>query len=163
MLLPIDGNEINDMLDYEFFSSGPKLELALVRGGEAGIMFVWKRMSMRRSGATFEELPHRQKALLPQQMHVLLHRPAAAAACGRALYFKDDDERLSFLFGNYITLTNLNAARSWSVSKKCTSRPSTFPCTPWNLELRVKMMTNRHAGEVLKIRMRRVCRERALR
>ena len=31
-LLSIDGNEINDMLDYEFFSSGPKLELALVRG-----------------------------------------------------------------------------------------------------------------------------------
>ena len=29
-LLSIDGNEINDMLDYEFFSSGPKLELALV-------------------------------------------------------------------------------------------------------------------------------------
>ena len=28
-LLSIDGNEINDMLDYEFFSSGPKLELAL--------------------------------------------------------------------------------------------------------------------------------------
>ena len=46
-LLSIAGNEINDMLDYEFFSSGPKLELALVRA-RSWNMFVWKRMSMRR-------------------------------------------------------------------------------------------------------------------
>lgn len=41
-LLSIDGNEINDMLDYEFFSSGPKLELALVRGAKLEYVCVEK-------------------------------------------------------------------------------------------------------------------------
>ena len=41
-LLSIDGNEINDMLDYEFFSSGPKLELALVRGARLEYVCVEK-------------------------------------------------------------------------------------------------------------------------
>ena len=43
------------------------------------------------------------------------------------LYFKDDDDRLSFLFGNYITLTNIDE-RGSTVSLKCASAPLTFPC-----------------------------------
>ena len=52
-LLSIDGNEINDMLDYEFFSSGPKLELALVRGAKLEYVCVEKD-EYAPLGCTFE-------------------------------------------------------------------------------------------------------------
>ncbi len=64
------------------------------------------------------------------------------------LYFKDDDSRLSFLHGNYITLTNL--------SESDVDRIINMHITPINVsvhttnpELRVAMMKNKHAGEVL--------------
>lgn len=65
------------------------------------------------------------------------------------LYFKDDDSRLSFLQGNYITLTNM--------SEKDIDRIIRFHLAPINIsvhttnpELRCKMLTNRFAGEALK-------------
>ena len=64
------------------------------------------------------------------------------------LYFKDDDSRLSFLQGNYVTLTNLK--------DKDVERIIRFKLAPINIsvqttnpELRVKMMNNKHAGEAL--------------
>lgn len=81
-------------------------------------------------------------------MHVLLHRPAPSGL-RETLYFKDDDERLSFLFGNYITLTNLNAHEVERIKKMHIS-PINISVHTVEPELRVKMMTNRHAGEVLK-------------
>ena len=66
------------------------------------------------------------------------------------LYFKDDDSRLSFLQGNYVTLTNL--------SENDVERIIRFRMSPINIsfqttnpELRCKMLNNRFAGECLKI------------
>ena len=58
-----------------------------------------------------------------------------------SLYFKDDDSRLSFLFGNYITLTNISEHES----------PINVTVHTTNPELRVKMMKNKNAGKVLSI------------
>ncbi len=46
---------------------------------------------------------------MQQPLPLLFHRPAAAGAA-RSLYLKDDDYRLSFLYGSYLTLTNLTTA-----------------------------------------------------
>ena len=46
------------------------------------------------------------------------------------LYFKDDDERLSFLFGNYITLTNIDDREVDRILQMRIS-PSMCRCTPW--------------------------------
>jgi len=64
------------------------------------------------------------------------------------LYFKDDDERLSFLHGNYITLTNLEDSDIDRIIKMRIS-PINISVHTTNPELRIKMMNNKRAGEVL--------------
>ena len=64
------------------------------------------------------------------------------------LYFKDDDARLSFLHGNYVTLTNLNDHDIERIIKMHLNINVSVHTT--NPELRVKMMKNRFAGEKLK-------------
>ena len=66
------------------------------------------------------------------------------------LYFKDDDSRLSFLFGNYITLTNITEHEVERIIKMHIS-PINISVHTTNPELRVKMMNNKNAGEALKI------------
>ena len=64
------------------------------------------------------------------------------------LYFKDDDERLSFLRGNYITLTNLEDSHIGKIIKMRIS-PVNISVHTTNPGLRVKMMNNKRAGDVL--------------
>ena len=66
-----------------------------------------------------------------------------------SLYFKDDDERLSFLHGNYVTLTNLEDSDIDRIIKMRIS-PINISVHTTNPGLRVKMMGNKRAGEVLK-------------
>ena len=69
------------------------------------------------------------------------------------LYFKDDDSRLSFLFGNYITLTNLTEHEVERIIKMHIS-PINISVHTTNPELRVKMMNNKNAGKALDIMKR---------
>lgn len=65
-----------------------------------------------------------------------------------SLYFKDDDDRMSFLFGNYITLTNLQQKDIDRILQMHIS-PINISVHTTNPELRVKMMKNPQAGKVL--------------
>ena len=67
----------------------------------------------------------------------------------KSLYFKDDDDRLSFLFGNYITLTNIDEREIDRIIKMRIS-PVNISVHTTNPELRVRMMKNPHAGEALR-------------
>ena len=66
-----------------------------------------------------------------------------------SLYFKDDDERLSFLFGNYITMTNMQDHEIDRIIKMHIS-PINISVHTTNPQLRVRMLANKRAGEVLK-------------
>ena len=67
-----------------------------------------------------------------------------------SLYFKDDDSRLSFLFGNYITLTNITEHEIERIIKMHIS-PINISVHTTNPELRVRMMKNKNAGAVLSV------------
>ncbi len=146
-LLSIDGNEINDMLDYEFYSSGAKLELAVMRGGTLDYLNVEKE--------EYEPLGCNFESYLIDQKHSCRNKcmfcfiDQMPKGLRETLYFKDDDERLSFLFGNYITLTNLNP-REVERIKRMHISPINISVHTVDPELRVKMMKNKHAGEVLR-------------
>ena len=64
------------------------------------------------------------------------------------LYFKDDDDRLSFLHGNYVTLTNLGEEDIERIIRMHIS-PVNVSVHTTNPELRVQMMKNKRSGEVL--------------
>ncbi len=146
-LLSIDGNEINDMLDYEFYSSGARLELALMRGGKLEYMTLTKE-EYQPLGCNFESyLIDKKHSCKNKCMFCFIDQ--LPKGLRETLYFKDDDERLSFLFGNYITLTNL-VPREVERIKKMHISPINISVHTVDPELRVTMMKNKHAGEVLR-------------
>ena len=145
-LLSIDGNEINDMLDYEFFSSGPKLELALVRGAKLEYVCVEKD-EYAPLGCTFESyLIDKKHSCRNKCMFCFIDQ--LPPGMRESLYFKDDDERLSFLFGNYITMTNMQDHEIDRIIKMHIS-PINISVHTTNPQLRVRMLANKRAGEVL--------------
>ncbi|MDF1616373.1 DUF512 domain-containing protein [Petrocella sp. FN5] len=64
------------------------------------------------------------------------------------LYFKDDDARLSFLQGNYITLTNMTSREVDRIIEYHLS-PINISIHTMNLELRQKMLKNKHSGKIV--------------
>ncbi len=147
-LLLIDGHEINDGLDYEFHSSGGELELLVQEpfGEETKSIHITKQ--------EYEPLGCEFASYLIDKQHrcknncVFCFVDQLPKGMREPLYFKDDDERLSFLFGNYITLTNLKPKEVDRIIDMRIS-PVNISVHTVNPELRVKMMGNRFAGEVL--------------
>ena len=147
VLLTIDGEELEDIFDYDYMTDaesfvmvvrkadGEEWELEIESGGEdLGLTFENGLMSDYRSCSNncifcfIDQMPPGMR---------------------ETLYFKDDDSRLSFLQGNYITLTNMK--------DKDIERIIRFHLAPINIsvqtmnpELRCKMLHNRFAGEALK-------------
>lgn len=146
-LLRIDGNEINDMLDYEFYTAKDSFALEAVCAGKP-CSFQVEKADAEPFGCDF-------KTYLIDKQHSCCNRcvfcfvDQMPQGMRETLYFKDDDERLSFLYGNYITLTNLSQKEADRITRMHIS-PINISVHTVDPELRVKMMVNPHSGEVLK-------------
>jgi len=152
VLLSINGHRIIDVLDYKYFAYDRELALRLRRpdgteyelqvhkpeGGDLGLDFESYLMDRPRSCANacvfcfIDQLP---KGMRP------------------TMYFKDDDARLSFLLGNYITLTNLSPREIERIIALHIS-PINVSVHTTNPELRRRMLKNKRAGETIEV-MRR--------
>ncbi|MBQ9759737.1 MAG: DUF512 domain-containing protein [Clostridia bacterium] len=146
-LMAINGNEIRDVLDYRFYLTEKTVELALVRDGEVYSVCITKG-EYEDVGLEFET-PLMDKKHSCQNGCVFCFIDQLPPGMRASLYFKDDDDRLSFLHGNYVTLTNLKQADVDRLIKMHIS-PVNVSVHTTNPELRVRMMKNKHAGEVLK-------------
>lgn len=147
MIYSADGNEINDMLDYQFYTSGANFELAVMKEGKLDYLKVEKG-EYEPLGCDFETyLIDEKHSCSNHCMFCFIDQ--LPKGLRDTLYFKDDDERLSFLFGNYVTLTNLND-HEFERIKKMHISPINISVHTTNPELRVRMLANKRAGEVLK-------------
>lgn len=146
ILVSINGNEINDVLDYRFYLADTHIELAMVRDGGA-IKFSIVKQEYDDIGLEFET-PLMDKKHSCKNRCVFCFIDQLPKGMRSSLYFKDDDDRLSFLHGNYITLTNLGDSDIERIIKMRIS-PVNISVHTTNPELRVKMMKNKRAGEVL--------------
>ena len=144
-VISINGNKIIDVLDYKFFAYDSRLKVLLRRpdgsehevtvhkseGGDLGLEFESYLMDTPRSCANncvfcfIDQLPGGMR---------------------RTMFFKDDDSRLSFLLGNYITLTNLSKREIERIIALHIS-PINVSVHTTNPELRCKMLQNPRAGE----------------
>ena len=142
-----DGNEINDMLDYQFYTSGASFKLGIMRGEQLDYLQVNK--------GEYEPLGCEFETYLIDQKHSCSNHcmfcfiDQLPPGMRETLYFKDDDERLSFLFGNYVTLTNLSDHEIERIKKMHIS-PINISVHTTNPQLRVRMMANKNAGSCLK-------------
>lgn len=145
LLLSVDGNEIEDVLDYDFYMTDGKVSLEFLCGERLKTV----KTTKEKCGLEFETyLMDKQQGCKNKCIFCFIDQ--LPKGMRKTLYFKDDDSRLSFLFGNYITLTNISEHEIERIIKMHIS-PVNISVHTMNPELRVRMMKNPKAGECLKI------------
>ncbi len=146
LLISINGNEINDVLDYRFYLADTNITLSVLREGRAMSVSI-RKQEYDDIGLDFAT-PLMDKKHSCKNKCVFCFIDQLPEGMRDTLYFKDDDSRLSFLHGNYITLTNLKESDIDRIIKMHIS-PVNISVHTTNPELRVRMMKNKRAGEVL--------------
>ncbi len=145
-LICINGHEIMDVLDYRFYMMEERLTLEVEENG--------KRRTVKLSKDEDEDLGLEFATYLMDSQHACRNKcifcfiDQLPPGMRESLYFKDDDSRLSFLFGNYITLTNLTEHEIRRIIDMHIS-PIHISVHTTDPALRCRMMGNRFAGESL--------------
>ena len=148
ILLSINGNIIEDVLDYRFYQVNRELNLEI--SDEIG-----NARTVRIVKSEYEEIGLECETYLMDEQKSCRNKcifcfiDQLPKGMRESLYFKDDDSRLSFLFGNYITLTNLTQHEIDRIIKMHIS-PINVSVHTTNPQLRCKMMNNRFAGDALR-------------
>ena len=145
-LISINGNEIHDFLDYNFYVAEESLELVFRKKDRLKTVKLKKNI-YDDIGLNFENyLMDKERSCANKCIFCFIDQ--LPPGMRDTLYFKDDDARLSFLFGNYLTLTNISQREIDRIIKMHIS-PINVSVHTMNPELRVKMMGNARAGKVL--------------
>lgn len=149
-LVQIDGTAIRDVLDYKFYSYDAALRLQVLEADGKTLREV--RVHKREGeplGLNFEHyLMDGMKQCSNKCVFCFIDQ--LPRGMRKTLYVKDDDARMSFLMGNYISMTNLSEADMDRILRMHIS-PVNISVQTTNPELRVKMLRNPRAGEALKI------------
>ena len=146
ILVSINGKEINDVLDYRFYLAEKRVVIKVLRA-DADFEFEIKKSEYDDIGLEFET-PLMDKKHSCENKCVFCFIDQLPKGLRESLYFKDDDSRLSFLHGNYVTLTNMRDKDIDRIIEMHIS-PVNVSVHTTNPDLRVKMMHNKRAGEVL--------------
>lgn len=147
-LVSINENPINDVLDYQFYVTEPQLKVVCLDEHGQEKIFSIRKDEYADIGLDFETY------LMDQQHHcrnkcIFCFIDQLPPGMRKSLYFKDDDDRMSFFFGSYVTLTNISDEEIARIIKMHIS-PINVSVHTTNPELRVRMMKNKRAGETLK-------------
>lgn len=147
-LLAINGNEIQDVFDYYYYEESEQLLLLIEKpDGEEWELEIEKDED-ESLGIEFDQsLMDEYRSCRNKCMFCFIDQMPKGMR--ETLYFKDDDSRLSFLQGNYITLTNMSDHDVERIVKY-RLEPINISFQTTNSELRCKMLHNRFAGEALK-------------
>lgn len=146
VLVSINSKEINDVLDYRFYLADKELDIVIKRADEEKHVLIHKQ-EYDDIGLDFET-PLMDKKHSCENKCIFCFIDQLPKGLRKSLYFKDDDSRLSFLHGNYITLTNLDKRDIDRIIEMHIS-PVNVSVHTTNPELRIKMMKNKRAGDVL--------------
>ncbi len=148
VLVSVNGNEICDVLDYRYYVTEKKLTLVLDREDDEIVAKITKNDEYDDIGLEFETyLMDKQHSCRNKCIFCFIDQNPHGMR--ETIYFKDDDSRMSFFFGNYVTLTNLDDKEVDRLIKMRIS-PINISVHTTNPELRNKMLGNRFAGDSLK-------------
>ncbi len=151
-VLEIDGKPVRDAIQLKFADVSERVSLTVIQNGETQIFDIEKDtfepLGLGVDAELFDGVTRCQNKCPFCFVDQLPPRPKGEKHLRRTLYVRDDDYRLSFLHGHYITLTNLkdsDYARivEEKLSPLCVSVQATDPAT------RVKMLGNDTAGNIM--------------
>lgn len=148
IIISVNDREIRDVLDYRFYTASEKLTVRIHRGAELFDVKIIKD-EYDDIGLGFEnELMDKCQTCRNKCIFCFIDQNPKGLR--DSLYLKDDDSRMSFLTGSYITLTNLDEHDIERIIEMKLS-PINISVHTTDPELRVKMMNNRFAGDSLGI------------
>lgn len=147
-IVAIDNTEIEDIFDYQFLIQDTYIEvLVKTKDGEECLLEIEKDFD-EDLGIAFENgLMDEYRSCHNKCIFCFIDQMPKGMR--ETLYFKDDDSRLSFLQGNYVTLTNMSDHDIDRIIRYHLS-PINISFQTMNPKLRCKMLNNRFAGEALK-------------
>lgn len=148
-LVQVNGHPVVDVLDYKFYTYDPKLSLVLrsPEGKERTVKV--RKQEGEELGLNFETYLM-DKARCCANRCIFCFVDQLPQGMRETLYFKDDDARLSFLMGNYITLTNLSPRELDRIVDLRVS-PINISVHATDPDLRVMMLGHRNAGQIMDI------------
>lgn len=146
-LIAINDKEIEDVFDYQYMAEDEYIVLTVIKKNNEEWELEIEKEYGEELGIEFENgLMDEYRSCRNKCMFCFIDQMPKGMR--ETLYFKDDDSRLSFLQGNYVTLTNM--------SDKDINRIIEYKLSPINIsihttnkELRCKMLNNRFAGTAL--------------
>ena len=148
VLVSINDNEIEDVFDYHYYVNDEELLLLVRKADGEEWEFEIEKNYEEDLGIEFEQgLMDEYRSCRNKCMFCFIDQMPKGMR--ETLYFKDDDSRLSFLQGNYITLTNMSDHDIDRIIRYHLE-PINVSIHTMNPELRCKMLHNRFAGEALK-------------
>lgn len=148
-LISINGHPVKDVLDYKYYSYDAELLIGVKTGGGSDKLVLARKDRGDELGLEFETyLMDRARSCANKCVFCFVDQ--LPEGMRESLYFKDDDARLSFLTGNYITMTNLSQREiqrivDMKVSPINISVHSTVP------QLRCELLGHRGAGNCMNI------------
>ena len=152
-LLSIDGQVIDDVLDYYYFCEKDTITLQILTKDGEEVECVVEKDEDEDLGLVFEEeFMGRYRRCSNQCIFCFIDQMPKGMRS--SLYFKDDDSRLSFLNGNYITMTNM-AESDFEKIILYQMSPINISVQATEPDLRIRMLKNRRAAELLP-RMKRL-------
>ena len=147
-LLSIDGHEIEDIFDYQFYTEDEEIVLLIEKpDGEQWELEIEKEEDEELGIQFGEGLMDEYRSCRNKCIFCFIDQMPKGMR--DTLYFKDDDSRLSFLQGNYVTLTNMSSHDIQRIINYHLE-PINISFQTTNPQLRCKMLHNRFAGEALK-------------
>lgn len=146
-ILSIDGKEIVDYLDYKFLSMAEEILMAVEKKSGEIIEYEIENPFLEDLGINFPNMLF-DKAHSCHNKCIFCFIDQMPKGMRDTLYFKDDDARLSFLYGNYVTLTNM---KDEDIQRLIDYRisPVNISVHTTNPDLRVSMLHNKNAGKIL--------------
>ena len=149
ILISVNGEEVEDIIDYKYIITDDFVELVIQKpDGEVWELEIEKEYD-EDLGISFTN-PLIDKAKSCKNKCIFCFIDQLPKGMRETLYFKDDDSRLSFLQGNFITLTNLNDEEIERIIRYRIS-PINISVHTTNPDLRVKMLNNKNAGKLYDI------------
>lgn len=149
ILLSINDTVVKDIIDYKYLVSDDMLVVEIQKpDGEVWELEIEKDYN-EDLGIIFTN-PLIDKAKSCRNNCLFCFIDQLPPNMRETLYFKDDDSRLSFLQGNFITLTNMSDDEISRIIKYRLS-PINISVHTTNPDLRVKMLNNKNAGKVYEI------------
>ncbi len=145
-LISLNGMPVEDVFDYHYIAEDTEVSLTVLRD-DREITFPIEKGEDEDLGLVFaESLMDDYKSCYNQCIFCFIDQNPKGMR--DTIYFKDDDSRLSFLQGNYITMTNMKEADIDRIIKYKLA-PINISVHTTNPELRKSMLHNRFAGEIL--------------